>query len=60
MDVDQLGTTAAAATGIAIGASGIAGNIVTLNFDRPFLLMLEDTATRTPLFLARIADPTQG
>jgi serpin B len=60
MDIDQLGTTAAAATGIAIGASGIAGNIVTLNFDRPFLLMLEDTATRTPLFLARIADPTQG
>jgi serpin B len=59
MDVDQLGTTAAAATGIAIGASGIAGKVVTLSFDRPFLLMLEDTATRTPLFLARIADPTQ-
>jgi len=58
MDVDQLGTTAAAATGIAIGASGIAGNVVTLNFDRPFLLIVEDTATRTPLFLARIADPT--
>ncbi len=60
MDVDQLGTTAAAATGIAIGASGIAGNVVTLNFDRPFLLIVEDTATRTPLFLARIADPTHG
>jgi serpin B len=60
MAVDQLGTTAAAATGIAIAASGIAGKVVTLNFDRPFLLILEDTATRTPLFLARIADPTQG
>lgn len=59
MDVNQLGTTAAAATGIAIGSSGIAGNVVTLNFDRPFLLMLEDTATGTPLLLARIADPTQ-
>jgi len=60
MAVDQLGTTAAAATGIAIGTSGIAGKVVTLTFDRPFLLLLEDTATRTPLFLARIADPTQG
>jgi serine protease inhibitor len=40
--------------------SGIAGNIATINFDRPFLLILEDTATRTPLFLARVADPTQA
>jgi serpin B len=60
MDVDQMGTTAAAATGIGIGASGIAANIATINFDRPFLLILEDTATRTPLFLARVADPTQS
>jgi hypothetical protein len=60
MDVDQMGTASAAATGIAIGSSGIAGNIVTINFDRPFLLILEDAATRTPLFLARVADPTQA
>jgi serpin B len=60
MDVDQMGTTAAAATGIAIGSSGFAGNIATINFDRPFLLVLQDTATRTPLFLARVADPTQA
>jgi len=33
---------------------------VTLTFNRPFLLVLEDTATRTPLFLARIANPTQS
>jgi serpin B len=59
MDVTQLGTTAAAATGIAIAAS-LPNKPVILNFDRPFLLMLEDTATRTPLFLARIANPTQG
>jgi Serpin (serine protease inhibitor) len=57
MDVDQMGTAAAAATGIAIGSSGIAGNIVTINFDRPFLLILEDAATRTPLFLARSPTP---
>lgn len=59
MDVTQLGTTAAAATGIGISVS-LPNKPVILNFDRPFLLMLEDTATRTPLFLARIADPTQS
>ncbi len=58
MDVNQMGTTAAAATGIAIGSSAEV-NVHTLDFDRPFLLILEDTATRTPLFLARIADPAQ-
>lgn len=30
-----------------------------LTFNRPFLLLLEDTATHTPLFLAWITDPTQ-
>jgi hypothetical protein len=30
-----------------------------LRFTRPFLLLLEDTATHTPLFLALITDPSQ-
>ena len=60
MNVSQLGTTAAAATGIAVGTAGTAGHVVTLTFDRPFLLLLEDTATSTPLFLARITDPAQS
>jgi serine protease inhibitor len=29
-----------------------------LTFDRPFLLLLEDTGTHTPLFLASIGDPS--
>ena len=32
---------------------------LTLRFTRPFLLLLEDTTTHTPLFLALITDPSQ-
>jgi serpin B len=59
MDVTPAGTTAAAATGVAVGTAMRVGPPVTLTFDRPFLLLLEDTATHTPLFLAWITDPTQ-
>jgi serine protease inhibitor len=59
MDVTPAGTTAGAATGIAVGTAAPAGHVVTLTFNRPFLLVLEDTATHTPLFLARVSDPAQ-
>lgn len=59
MKVDEKGTKAAAATGIGITTSLRAGSEV-VTFDRPFLLLLEDTTTHTPLFLARVADPTQS
>jgi serpin B len=58
MKVDKAGTKAAAATGIAIATSARLGG-QTVTFNRPFLLLLEDTATHTPLFLARVADPTE-
>jgi serpin B len=57
MDVTPAGTTAAAATGTAVGTAAPVGHVVTLTFNRPFLLVLEDTATHTPLFLARISNP---
>jgi serpin B len=57
MKVNQQGTKAAAATGVAITDSLRVGDR-TVTFDRPFLLLLQDTATHTPLFLARVADPT--
>jgi serpin B len=59
MDVTPAGTTAAAATGVAVGTAERIGPAATLTFSRPFLLLLEDTATHTPLFLARITDPSQ-
>ncbi len=54
LQVDEHGTKAAAATGIAVALSATAP--ITVN--RPYLLLIRDTATGTPLFLARISDPT--
>jgi serine protease inhibitor len=54
LQVDERGTKAAAATGIAVATS--LGP--TLTVDRPYLLLIRDTATGTPLFFARISDPT--
>ena len=59
MDVTPAGTTAAAATGVAVGTAIRAPAPLTLRFTQPFLLLLEDTATHTPLFLALITDPSQ-
>jgi serpin B len=60
MDVTPAGTTAAAATGVAVGTALRAPPPLTLSFTRPFLLLLEDTATHSPLFLALITDPSQS
>jgi serpin B len=59
MNVTPAGTTAAAATGVAVGTAERAAPPLTLAFTRPFLLLLEDTATHTPLFLAQITNPAQ-
>jgi serpin B len=56
IDVDENGTEAAAATGVAFAASAImAGSQV--NVDRPFLFAITDTATGAPLFLGTVANP---
>ena len=59
MDVTPAGTTAAAATGVAVGTAERVAPPLTLTFNRPFLLLLEDTATHTPLFLAQVTNPAQ-
>ena len=59
MQVSLAGTTAAAATGVAVGTAASVPPPLTLTFDRPFLLLLEDTATHTPLFLAQVSDPAR-
>jgi serpin B len=58
IDVDENGTTAAAATVVAIAASGMPLDQVTLTIDRPFLFALRDLDTGAVLFLGRIADPS--
>lgn len=56
ISVDKNGTTAAAATGIALAMSA-RGSDTHVILDRPFLFLVTDTATHTPLFLTRVADP---
>ena len=56
--VDEQGTEAAAATGITMRATAmLAGPVVRLVADRPFLYLIRDTRTGTILFLGRCVDP---
>jgi serpin B len=56
--VDRKGTEAAAATGIGVTLSARFSPANKLVLDRPYLLVIQDTQTGTPLFLARVSDPT--
>lgn len=57
LSVGEKGTTAAAATGIAVSiSSAVAGPTVRL--DHPFLFLVRDTKTGTILFAAQVSDPT--
>jgi serpin B len=57
--VDEEGTEAAAAT--AGGFKTVGGKLgVDLHLDRPFLFLIVDRPTGTPLFLGRVADPRSG
>ncbi|HEY3878134.1 MAG TPA: hypothetical protein VGM12_05995 [Trebonia sp.] len=47
--------TAAAAA--AAGISFASAEVVTVRFDRPYLLLVSATATGEPLFLAAVANP---
>ena len=55
--VDEDGTVAAAATGGAMTGSAPLGREL-VQFDHPYLLLLTDTATGSPLFIAIVADPS--
>jgi serpin B len=59
MDVDEKGTTAAAATAVIMRGSA-PGGPVTLVVDRPFLFALRDVPTGTILFLGRVTDPASA
>ena len=55
--VDEQGTVASAATAVGVLPGAIAVPRQTVVFSRPYLLLVTDTATSEPLFLARVADP---
>jgi serpin B len=61
LKVDEKGTEAAAATAISAFTSALLSappHALVLN--RPYLLVIQDTKTGTPLFLARVADPNRS
>jgi serpin B len=57
LQVGEKGTVASAATAVGMlpTSAHVTGGTVT--FNRPYLLLVRDTATGEPLFLARVADP---
>ncbi|WP_019634317.1 serpin family protein [Actinomadura atramentaria] len=60
MKVDERGTEAAAATGAGIGATAVPQPRERIVFDRPYVLVVRDGTTGEPLFLARVADPSEA
>jgi serpin B len=58
LQVDEKGTVGAAAAAVGIAAAAIAAPPRTVAFNRPYLMLVTDTATGEPLFLAKVADPT--
>lgn len=56
--VDEAGTEAAAATAFVISAVSARPTPIRLIVDRPFLFVIHDIATATPVFIGRVADPS--
>ncbi len=60
IDVNESGTTAAAATAVIFGTYSVVTfplNTVPFTVDRPFIFMIVDNATGTVLFMGRVNDP---
>jgi serine protease inhibitor len=57
LQVDEQGTVASAATAVGVGAAAVPPARRTVVFDRPYVMLIIDTATGEPLFLARVTNP---
>jgi len=58
VEVNEEGTEAAAATGIAMGVKSANFGFSLLRADRPFLFLIEDVKSGLILFLGKVEDPT--
>jgi len=59
LQVGERGTVGSAATAVGITSSAAEGSVGPLiDFDRPYLMLVTDTATGEPLFIARVANPS--
>ena len=57
VSVDEMGTEAAAATGVVTAASGPGKEPIAVTVDRPFIFLSRDSGTGTVLFLGRVSNP---
>lgn len=58
ISVDEYGTEAAAATGLAFVTSAPGGKPKSVRADHPFAFVIVETATNTPLFMGSVGDPS--
>lgn len=59
IEVDEVGTEAAAATAVVVGRRGIAPTPIEMRFDRPFYFGVVHNERGALLFIGRVEDPTQ-
>lgn len=58
--MNEDGVEAAAATAAIMAENGmVIGNKVSLSLDRPFIFIIYETDSKTPLFFGRVLDPTK-
>ena len=57
LTVGEQGTTGSAATAVGIMPTAARPGFPQVDFDRPYLLVVTDSATGEPLFLARVTNP---
>ncbi|XP_052594827.1 serine protease inhibitor A3N-like [Peromyscus californicus insignis] len=60
LDVAETGTEAAAATGVRFIPDSGKWNPMTVNFNRPFLMIVSDTNTQIALFMAKVTNPKEN
>lgn len=58
LQVGEQGTVASAATAVGVIPSAAYAGPPPVTFDRPYLMVVTDAATREPLVMARVADPS--
>jgi serpin B len=58
LQVGEKGTVASAATAVGAVASAAQAGPPPVIFDRPYLMVVTDTATGEPLIMARVANPS--
>ena len=57
LDVAETGTEAAAATGFIFGFRSRRLQTMTVQFNRPFLMVISHTGVQTTLFMAKVTNP---